>query len=140
MKIILSFILSISSYAMCEFPHNPPVLCFKGKVISSTKIEHKTFNCKIKASVKKLIRPPQSYFFTKDLNKVVIKKAEELKKENVEFYSRDNCEKTEIITTLKYNCSDTYPKFKDFSLLDLHQVEGSVLDPWSEKKVKISCR
>ena len=124
---------------MCEYPHNPPVLCVKGLVAKKEVISHSKFKCLITLKVEKLVRPKNTYYFNNNLDKNVHIKSETLKKKKVDFYSSLNCNSNKIFTTLEYNCSDKYKKIKDLALIDLDQVNGKVLDQWTEKKHSIDC-
>jgi hypothetical protein len=125
---------------MCEFPHNPPVLCIEGKVIDSKPVKHSKFKCLITLNSKKIIRPSGSYFFNKNLDKVTHKKNEVIKKDKMKFYSFLHCSSKNLITTLEYNCSDKYKDIKDLALIDIGQKKGNVLDQWTEKKHFIDCQ
>lgn len=139
MFLFLITLLSFNSYSMCDYPHNPPVICAKGKVRKVKVIKHSKFKCLISLKAVTLIRPKNTYYFDKELDKQIFKKNELLIQKDVQFYSSSNCISDEVITTLEYNCSDKYKTFKDLELIDLNQKKGNVLDQWTEKKHFINC-
>lgn len=125
--------------AMCEFPHNPPVLCVEGHIIKSQKLLKHSHKCKLKVKVKKMIRPSNVYYFTKELNKVEIKKVTKLKKKVIDIYSNKSCKAKEIRSILEYNCSDKYSDISDLAFLDKSMLKGKVFDPWQESSQNVDC-
>jgi hypothetical protein len=125
--------------AMCIFPHNPAALCVEGKVTSSKKLSKKSFRCLLRVNVQKLYRPGNVYFFSKELEKIEIKNITNLKMNNINVYSNNNCSSKTIKSILEYNCSDRYFDIPDLGLLDMNTLKGKVFDPWREKSTPIDC-
>ncbi len=124
---------------MCEFPHNPPVLCLQGRVTKVQKLSSKSFKCIIQVEVDRFVRPANVYTFSKNLDRIEFKKTKRLKKEFVELYSNDHCKIKEIKTIVEYNCNDRFSDITDFKLLDMNTLKGKVLDPWQAKRSFFNC-
>ena len=137
--IILVFLLTLNSLAICDYPHNPPAVCFSGSVVSKEQIKHPIYKCLVSAKVSSLLRPAKTYSYTKDLDKIVHKSESKIKRDRVQFYSSNNCDLSKITTILEYNCSDKNSGLKDLVLLDREKLRLSILDQWTEKEVTIDC-
>lgn len=133
------FFFVFNSFAICDFPHNPPVLCLKAKVISVKKINSPKYKCYIKTEVSSFLRPAGTYAYNSNLEKVLHKDALPLSKKNIDFYSAKNCDKENILTMLEYNCSDKDSSLKDYDLVDVHKTRTLILDQWTQKSVPIDC-
>lgn len=140
MRALLLFILSFNVFSMCDFPHNPPVLCLNGSVKKKLSIKHKKFNCKLVIKTNKLVRPKNTYRFTDGLVKEEFRETLKLNKSEVIIYSKDNCDLNKITTTVRYNCNDLHSDIKDMELIDLSQERGNVYDHWREKSTPLDCR
>lgn len=140
-KIFLSIFFLISkSFAMCEYPHNPPAVCLEGSVVKMDSVTTKNYKCLLTINVKKLIRPKGTYIFNSNLDRVDFKKAESISLKEVKLYSTKSCESKSIITVAEYNCNDRNSDIPDMSLLDSGSIKTKVRDPWTEKNPLIDCQ
>lgn len=137
--LITLFFISFKSFAMCEYPHNPPVLCISGKVESVKSIKHSSYGCRLRLKVLKAVRPGKTYSFNSNLDRVEYNLPTSLKMKNVNLYSKGNCSKKLIKTIAEYNCNDRIAEFPDMSLLDAETLKAKIRDPWTEKKSLIDC-
>jgi len=129
---------------MCEYPHNPPVVCLMGSVLKAQEVAIKDLTCKYLIKVEKVIRPKHTYRYNKKLYLVSFKNNEILKKyKDVTMYSRSkNCKKikTKIFKMARFNCSDFYKEIPDFDFIDYGYLKGLVHDPWTEKDQNFNCK
>ena len=139
-KLILMSFLSLPINAMCEFPHNPPILCVEGDMVKTKKVTKKPFQCLITLKVVQVIRPIPTWKINKNLDKILFSKPKSLALKNLNFYSKKKCPPKETIKRmLRYNCSDKYSSLKDMALYELKDLKGYVSEDWEEKKVFINC-
>ncbi|WP_290734882.1 hypothetical protein [Halobacteriovorax sp. JY17] len=140
MKVLLCLLLFVSnSFAMCEYPHNPPAICLAGKVTKSVPVKAKNYRCLLSVAVKEIVRPPRTYVFNSNLDRVDFKNAQKLSAKTIKLYSKKNCDAKEIRTIAEYNCNDRNADIADMSLLDAESIQLKVRDPWTEKNPLIDC-
>ncbi len=140
MKVFLFLLLLVSnSFAMCEYPHNPPAICLSGKVTESVLVKAKNYSCLLSVEVNEIIRPPRTYIFNSNLDRVDFKKAQKLSAKTIKLYSKKNCNVKKVRTIAEYNCNDRNADIADMSLLDAESIQLKVRDPWTEKSPLIDC-
>ncbi len=137
---LISVLFVFDSVAMCEYPHNPPVVCLEGSVVKSTPISSKNYNCLLTIKVKQLLRPADTYKFNSNLDRVDYKKSESILVKEVSVYSKKSCNLKTIKTVAEYNCNDRNADVPDMSLLDSGLIKTKVRDPWTEKSPQIDCQ
>ena len=141
LKLVLFTTLFINhSFAMCEYPHNPPAVCLSGKVIKSAPTQNKKYPCLLSIGVKEMVRPAGTYIFNSNLDRVDYKKPQKLSMKVVQIYSKSNCQAKSIRTVAEYNCNDRNADIADMALLDAGSIHLKVRDPWTEKNPLIDCQ
>ncbi len=146
-KKFLSFILlnlSFKTLPMCEYPHNPPVVCLKGKILKSKKVTIKKISCRYEVKVSSYIRPANTYRYDSKLNKQQFTKKTELNIKNpITLYTKDSrCRKpnTQLKRMAFYNCDTNYPTLPDLTLIDTGFLKGPIHDPWTEQRSIYQCQ
>ena len=130
-----------SAFAMCEYPHNPPVLCLEGIVTKADSIVKGPFLCLYNIKVHKLIRPPKTWKYNDKLEKITFQKPLTTQMNSLVLYSTKACQsRKEIQTAIKYNCSDEYPIIKDLEFYSLNTSQTTVHERWEEKDFPLDCR
>ena len=144
MKLILLLIaFPFIARAMCEYPHNPPVVCIKGTVENSALVKLAPLKCKYSVKVSQNIRPAGSYRYNDNLDLITFKGPKNLEEKILTLYSdKGPCVKkgAQIKTMAIYNCSDLYKQVPDMVLIDQHTLKKQIEDRWNSSERTIDCQ
>ena len=138
--LVLNILFMNHSFAMCEYPHNPPAVCLSGKITKSTPTKSKKYPCLLSVEVKEMIRPSGTYIFNSTLDRVDYKEPHKLSTKKIEIYSKSNCQEKVLRTIAEYNCNDRNSDLADMALIDAGSTRLKVRDPWTEKNPLIDCQ
>lgn len=133
---------------MCDFSFNPPSYCLKYKISGEPKrIEkYKPFECEYLIKDYTYIRPPNTYHFDSNLDKISINryiKTNFKSSKRVTYPEKilsKNCElKEEGRIVVFLSCYDTYESIPDFRILTNGKLMDKVYDPWAQKYIQFDC-
>lgn len=133
---------------MCDFPHNPSVYCLKYKLSGKPKkiSKYKPFECEYQLDEFEYFRPPMTYHFDGNLNKVMQEKFSK-----ASFKGSKRVEEPGKLLSPKCNlnpggtvvvflsCYDTYENIPDFRFLTNGKSKDRVYDPWVQKSPEYDC-
>lgn len=145
---VLAFLFPFSLYAMCDFPHNPAVYCLRYKLSGKAKEIKKftPFKCEYDLQSADYFRPPNTYHFTKDLNKIKHYKFSKVSFKNSKRIEEPlkllspNCNLDPGgILVVSLSCYDTYENIPDFRIITNGKVKDKIFDPWVQKSLEFDC-
>lgn len=144
----LSFFLTGEVIAMCDFPHNPSAYCLKYELSGKPKKikKYSPFSCEYNLKKINFRRPPNTYHFDSNLEKVKHNKFSSVEFKNSKRIkepkkllakSCDLKEKGNLVVFL--SCYDTYENIPDFRFLTNGKPKDQVFDPWVQKNINFDC-
>ncbi len=140
--LMISLFTPFLAKAMCSYPHNPPVVCLKGKVLESKTTKKTNINCSYQVKTHLLIRPGRTYWYNDDLDLETYKTPKKLKNSKVKLYAKNKkCLSvgSEVNTMARYNCSTENSSVPDLVLIDQETLSKEVNDPWKRSLQFIDC-
>ena len=151
MRKIIYLLLLFQSLAMtiCDYPHDPPAYCLEYEVKQPAREIKKyvPYSCEYELKKFKYFRPPNTFHFDQNLNKVVLKKIVEVDLSNSKRIAApnkllsNNCKLPKEGKILVFlNCYDSQDNIADFRVLTRGLIEGSVFETRSQQNLKFNCK